>query len=97
MSESTYIFYTLIDAYNETVSTLCEFDWPISNIGLLPNFVHLYFQAESATNLVISSYRCTAMVPWCVRGNNVHGSGQISSKKYCHVEEQEDENCHFNF
>jgi hypothetical protein len=75
LSESTYIFYTLIDAYNETVSTFCEFDRPMSNIGLLPNFVHVYFQAESATNLVISSYRCTAMVPWCVRGNNVHGSG----------------------
>jgi len=57
-------FSTLINAYNKTVSTLCEFDRPMSNIGLLPNFVHVYFQAESATNLVISSYRCTAMVPW---------------------------------
>ena len=97
MSESTYIFYTLIDSYNETVSTLCEFDQLMSNIGLLPNFVHVYFQGESAANLVISSYRCTAMVPWCIHGNNVHGRGQILSKKYCHVEEQEDENCHFKF
>ena len=64
--ESTYIFYTLINAYNETVSTLCEFDRLMSSIGLLQNFVHVYFQAESATNLVFSSYRCTAMVPWCV-------------------------------
>jgi hypothetical protein len=68
-------FYTLIDPYNETVSTLCEFDRLMSNIGLLPNFVHVYFRAESATNLGISSYRCTAVVPWCVRGNNAHGSG----------------------
>jgi hypothetical protein len=51
--------------------------------------------SNSATNLVISSYRCTAMVPWCLRENNVHGSGQILSKKYCHFEGQEDENYHF--
>jgi len=46
-------------------------------------------------NLVISSYQCTAIVPWCVCRNNVHGGGQILSKKYCHVKEQKDENCHF--
>ena len=67
---------------------LCEFN-------LLPNFVYVYFLAELDMNLVISSYWCATMVPWCVCRNNVHGSSQILSKKYCHVKEQEDENCHF--
>jgi uncharacterized membrane protein len=40
------------------------FDRPMSNIGLLPNFAHVYFQAESGKCSIISiGYRFTAMVP----------------------------------
>ena len=59
--------------------------------GLLPNFVHEYFRNQ--LRVAEFGYRCTAMVPWCVREDNVRGSGQILSKKYCQVEEHE--NCHF--
>jgi len=66
LSESTYIFYTLIDAYNETVSTLCEFDQPMSNIGLLSNFVHVYFRNQlwvaEFGNFKLSVYSNSTMV-----------------------------------
>ena len=51
------------------------------SIGPLPNFVHVYSQAESAINLVIPGYWCTAMVPWCIHGNNVHGKVARSCPK----------------
>jgi len=67
------------------------FDRPMSNIGLLPNFAHVYFRTESGTSLIISNwlsvYHNGARIP----GNNIHDGGQILSKKYQHVE-QEDEN-----
>jgi len=49
-------------------------------------------------NFKLSVYRNGTMVrswKWWNRIRRVHGSGQILSQKYCHVEEQEDENCHF--
>jgi hypothetical protein len=31
------------------------FNWPMRNIGHLPNFAHVYFRAESGTSLIISN------------------------------------------
>jgi hypothetical protein len=64
------------------------FDQPMSNIGLLSNFAHVYFRAESGIiSNWLSVYRNGTSIP----GNNVHNGGQILSKKYQYVE-QEDEN-----
>jgi len=77
--------------YNES---FCMFDWPMSNIGLLPNFAHVYFRAELGTSLIISNWLSVFHIGASIPENNIHGSGQILSKKYQHVE-QEDENWHF--
>jgi hypothetical protein len=60
----------------------------MSNIGLLPNFAHVYFRAESG---IISNWLSVYHNVTSIPGNNVHNGGQILSKKYQHVE-QEDEN-----
>jgi hypothetical protein len=67
------------------------FNWTMSDIGLVPNFAHVYFGAESGTSLIISNWLLVFRNGASIPGNNVHSSGQILSKKYQHVE-QEDEN-----
>jgi hypothetical protein len=67
------------------------FDQPMSNIGLLPNFAHVYFRAESGMSLIISDWLSVYRNGTRIPGNNVHDGGQILSKKYQHVE-QEDKN-----
>jgi len=62
----------------------------MSNIGLLPNFAHVYFQAESGMSLIFPMV--IGLPQWySIPGNNVHDGGQICPKKYQHVE-QEDKN-----
>ena len=84
-------FSTQIDVYNESFHM---FDRPMSNIGLLPNFAHVYFWAESGMSLIISNWLSVYRNGTRIPGNNVHNGGQILSKKYQHVE-QEDKNWHF--
>ena len=81
-------FPTQIDVYNESFRMINR---PMSNIGLLPNFAHVYFQAESGMSLIISNWLSVYHNGTRIPGNNVHNGGQILSKKYQHVE-QEDKN-----
>jgi hypothetical protein len=67
------------------------FDRPMSNIGLLPNFAHVYFRTEAGTSLIISNWLSVFLNGASIHENNVHSGGQILSKKYQHVE-QEDKN-----
>ena len=76
--------------YNESFRM---FDWPMSNISFT-KLAHVYFQAESGTSLIISNLLSVYHNGTSIPGNNLHNGGQILSKKYQHVE-QEDENCHF--
>src|SRR5882762_10929289 len=46
-------FYPRIVVYNESFRM---FDRPMSNIGLLPNFAHVYFRTESGMSLIISNW-----------------------------------------
>ena len=65
------------------------FDRPMSNMGLLPNFAHVHFRAESGTSLIISNWLSVFRNGASIPGNNVHGGGQILSKKYQHVEQED--------
>ena len=64
--------------YNESFRM---FDRPMSNIGLLLNFAHGYFRAESGTSLIISNWLSVYRNATSIPGNNVHDGGQILSKK----------------
>jgi hypothetical protein len=52
----------------------------MSNIGLVPNFAHVYFRAESGTSLIISNWLSAFRNGASIPENNVHGWPDLVQK-----------------